>query len=97
LATFAFVSLGWLVLSLDIILILTAIADYFLSRGLAKDIEVTRTFQKRPAIGDATEIRLNVANSSTRTLLVKVKDEIPAEMVLGDEGREATMQLEPNS
>ncbi|MCE7962316.1 MAG: DUF58 domain-containing protein [Acidobacteria bacterium ACB1] len=97
LATFAFVRLGWFVLAFDVLLIVAAIADYFLSRRLAKEIEVTRTFQKRPAIGDETPISLHVANSSTRTLLIKAKDEIPAEMILGDEGREATMQLEPNS
>lgn len=97
LATFAFASLGWFVLAFDVLLILAAIADYFTSRGIAKEIEVTRAFQKRPAIGDPTEISLSVSNLSTRHLLVKVKDEVPAEMFLGGSGREATMQLAPNS
>ena len=97
LATFAFANLGWFVFAFDVLLILAAITDYLASRGIAKEIEVTRSFQKRPAIGDLTEISLNVVNLSTRTLLVKVKDEIPAEMALGETGREAAMQLAPNS
>lgn len=97
LATFAFASLGWFVLAFDILLILAAIGDYFTSRGVAREIDVTRTFQKRPAIGDEAEISLSVTNLSARTLIIKVKDEVPAEMALGLAGREATMQLAPNS
>jgi len=97
LATFAFVGLGWFVLIFDVLLIIAALVDYFTSRGAAKDLVVTRSFQKRPAIGDPTEITVTITNTGRRSLLLKIKDEYPPEMALGEQGREATLQLEPNS
>ncbi len=97
LATFAFTNIGWFVLVFDLVLIVTALADYFMSRSAVNDIEITRRFERRPAIGDPTEIKLSAANSGSRTLLLKIKDEYPPEMELGDQKREATLQLEPNS
>ena len=95
--TFAFTNIGWFVLVFDLVLIVTALADYFMSRSAVNDIEITRRFERRPAIGDPTEIKLSAANSGSRTLLLKIKDEYPPEMELGDQKREATLQLEPNS
>ncbi|MCZ2390781.1 MAG: DUF58 domain-containing protein [Acidobacteria bacterium] len=97
LATFAFASLGWFVLAFDVLLIIAAIADHFASRKTAAELSAARVFQKRPAIGDPTEVTLHITNSSRRTVLLKVKDEIPPDMHLGETGRESTMQLEPNS
>lgn len=97
LATFAFTNIGWFVLVFDLVLIVTALADYFMSRSAVNDIEIACRFERRPAIGDPTEITLSVTNSGSRTLFLRIKDEYPPEMELGDQKREAAIQLEPNS
>ena len=76
--------LQYIVLAFDVGLIAAALADYFSSRGIAADINIRRTFDKRFAIGDPAEVTLNVENLSPRSLSVRLKDEYPAEMVLND-------------
>jgi uncharacterized protein (DUF58 family) len=96
-------SLSWrlpwlrpLVLAYDILLVATAIVDYFLSRQLPAGFDIRRTFEKRFAIGDPNKISLNVENDSDLTLRLRLKDEYPAEMKL-DEPREAEFTIEPRS
>ncbi len=88
-------SLSWsfpllrsMVLGFDILLILAAIVDYFISRKLPTEFTIKREFQKRFAIGDETQIHLKIENASDRDLHIKIKDEFPHEMIL-TETREA--------
>ncbi len=96
-------SLSWgmpwlrpLVVAYDILLVVTAIADYFLSRGLPDGFTIRREFEKRFAIGDPTKVSLHITNDSARSLRLHLKDEYPAEMKL-DEPREAEFTMEPRA
>lgn len=80
--------LRYLVLAYDILLIALAFADYFTSRKLPEEFTVSREFQRRFAIGDETQIHLKVTNASAKDFHIKIKDEFPPEMILG-ETREA--------
>lgn len=84
--------LRYIVLAFDIALIAAAIADYFRSRSAALEIGIRRSFNKRFAIGDPTEVTLHIESSSIRPLLVRIKDEYPAEMKLNDP-REVEFEL----
>lgn len=76
--------LRWLVLAFDILLILTAIVDWRISRFPA-DVLIKRNFGKRFAIGDANEIELKVENRTAGDLELILKDEFPFEMKLAGE------------
>lgn len=80
----------------DALLVLAAIADYFISRKLPEDFTVRREFSRRFAIGDETETRLIIENQSPQTLTVQIKDEFPPEMRLNGE-REAKFKIEGQS
>ncbi len=77
----------------DLVLVIVAIVDYFVSRKLPDEFTITREFDKRFAIGDATNVALHIENGSTRDLHLKLKDEVPPEMKLGDK-REAEFSIE---
>lgn len=77
-----------IVFGFDIFLFGAAIVDYFISRRLPEDFKVTRSFERRFAIGDANKVHLKVENASTRSIHLKLKDEYPPEMNL-DGKREA--------
>ncbi len=77
----------------DFLLVALAFVDYFLSRKLPENLTVERAFSKRFAIGDTNEIRLLIENRSPKTFRLKIKDEFPPEMVLGDR-REAEFVVE---
>jgi uncharacterized protein (DUF58 family) len=92
-------SLSWgmptlrtLVFIYDGVLIILAIADYYISRKLADEITIRREFDKRFAIGDATKVKLHIENPGRIDQHLIIKDEFPAEMVL-DETREAAFTL----
>lgn len=74
--------LRWAVLAFDIIFILAALTDYFISRRLAAELIVRREFAKRFAIGDESEVRLIVENSTARDFTLILKDEFPPELKL---------------
>ena len=80
--------LRYLVLIYDILLIALAFADYFISRNLPEDFHIKREFDKRFAIGDETDVRLHIENSTANDYYIHVKDEFPPEMKL-NEKREA--------
>ncbi len=76
--------LRYAVLIFDVLLLTAAITDFFLSRKLPDGFTVTREFDRRFAIGDATKISLIVENASPRLLHIRIKDEYPPEMLLGE-------------
>jgi uncharacterized protein (DUF58 family) len=81
------------VLAFDIVLIITALFDYFTSRKLPEDFTITRIFERRFAIGDETQIHLKVENASQKDFHLKLKDEYPPEMNLNGK-REAEFTVE---
>jgi uncharacterized protein (DUF58 family) len=96
-------SLSWnlpwlrtLVFVYDACLVIAAVADYLLSRGLGGDLRVRREFDRRFAIGDAAKVSLHFENLSERDLQLAIKDEFPPEMRL-DETREAEFKLDAHS
>lgn len=88
--------LRYTVLVFDVLLIAVALADHFMSRRLPEEFRISRVFDKRFAIGDATKVSLLIENASSSTLHVRLKDEYPAEMIL-NESREATFTVEDRS
>ena len=86
-------SLRYGVLLFDAILLITAIADHFLSRRLIDDLTISREFEKRFAIGDTNQVRLIISNTSTRDIYLRIKDEYPPELRL-DDVREATFTVD---
>lgn len=77
-----------IVFGFDIFLIVAAIVDYFISRKLPETFTIKRVFERRFAIGDATQVHLKIENASQRNFHLKLKDEYPPEMVLSEK-REA--------
>ncbi|MCU1288313.1 MAG: vWA domain-containing protein [Acidobacteria bacterium] len=98
-AGFIPLSLSWnypflrsLVLAYDVLLIAFALVDYFISRRLPEGFTVTRSFERRFAIGDEAQIRLRVENDSPNDYRIIIKDEFPPEMILS-ETREADLTV----
>src|SRR3954470_5071168 len=86
-AGFVPLSLSWnfpilrsLVLAYDVLLVLLALVDWFMSRKLPEDFTIRREFARRFAIGDETEIHLHVENRTSRDFTVILKDEFPPEL-----------------
>lgn len=80
--------LKYVVLAFDILLIIAAIVDYFISRKLPEEFKITREFARRFAIGDENIVNLRVENITDRDFYIELKDEYPPEMDL-NEKREA--------
>lgn len=81
-------SLRTFVFAFDALLIVMALADYFISRKLPEEFTITRSFGRRFAIGDANQIHLKIENPTAQNIHLKLKDEYPPEMIL-DGKREA--------
>jgi uncharacterized protein (DUF58 family) len=81
------------VFAFDVLLIVLAFVDYFISRKLPEDFTITRNFGRRFAIGDANQVHLKVENAAPRVFQLKLKDEYPPEMNL-DGKREAELKVE---
>lgn len=81
------------VIGFDILLVLAALIDYVISRKLPDGVTCRREFDKRFAIGDPSEVRLIIENSSDRDLRFRIKDEYPPAMRLNG-NREVEMYLE---
>lgn len=79
-----FPALRYAVLIFDVLLIIAALIDYFVSRRLPADFTVERRFERRFAIGDEAQIHLKIENRSARDFRLKIKDEFPPEMILGE-------------
>jgi|ERR1043166_7074535 uncharacterized protein (DUF58 family) len=91
--SWTFPVLRYAVLAYDVVLIVLALADIFISRKLPDDFTATRSFDRRFAIGDPTIVHIDVENASARAFHTKVKDEYPAEMLL-NEPREAEFTVD---
>ena len=82
--SWTFPVLRYAVLAYDILLVAAAIIDYFLGRKLPPELTIKREFEKRFAIGDRSEVKLRIENASARDFHFRIKDEFPAEMILGE-------------
>ena len=85
--------LRYVALAYDVLLVALAFVDYFISRKLPEEFTVSREFERRFAIGDETQIHLKISNASANDFYIKIKDEFPPEMILG-ETREAEFKSE---
>lgn len=85
--------LRYAVLIYDVALVLLAVFDYFTSRKLPEELTITREFERRFAIGDASEVKIRIENRSPRDFYLKIKDEFPPELKL-DGSREAEFFVE---
>ncbi len=88
-----FSELRWAVLGFDILLILLALADWLISRGIPDGLSVKRAIEKRFAIGDSNEVTLEVENNTNRNFRLAIKDEFPPELKLTGK-REANFNVE---
>jgi uncharacterized protein (DUF58 family) len=73
--------LRWLALTYDLVLIVVAVFDAWNAK-LPSRVEIARHFGSRFAVGAETDVRIEVANHTTRDLSLVVKDEYPPEMKL---------------
>lgn len=96
-------SLSWslpllrtLVFSYDVLLVMVAVFDYLSSRRDLDAFVSERTFDRRPAIGDAMRVTLKIENPTSRGQRLRIKDEYPAGMLL-DESREAEFSMPANT
>ena len=85
--------LRYLVLIYDILLVALALTDYFVSRNLPEDFRIERKFDKRFAIGDESDVKLKIENSTPKDYYIQIKDEYPPEMKLSEK-REASFLVE---
>ena len=79
-----FPALRYFALAYDLLLISLAFVDYFISRKLPEEFTISREFERRFAIGGETQIHLKVSNASANDFYIKIKDEFPPEMILGE-------------
>ncbi len=86
--SWTFTPLRWLVLVYDAALVAVAIFDYLSSRKQASELMVSRSFNKRFAIGDPTRVSIKVENPTSSDVRLRLKDEYPDKLILL-EGREA--------
>jgi len=70
------------VLFYDVLLIVAAITDAAISRRLPKEFKVTRSFDRRFAIGDPTKVSIFFENESPQNIYLRLRDEYPPEMTL---------------
>jgi uncharacterized protein (DUF58 family) len=88
--------LRWAVLLFDAGLVAAAVVDYFIIRKKIEGLELERRLGRRLAIGEKAKVSLAIANDSSATLHLDIKDEHPPEMRLDDE-REASITLRPRA
>lgn len=86
-------ALRYFVLLYDILLVIAAFADYIMSRKLPEELTINRVFERRLAIGDRSTVTLHIENGSPRAFDIRLKDEYPADMILGD-SRELEFKIE---
>lgn len=84
--------LRWVALTYDLGLIALAIFDATNSR-LPSRIRIERHFSGRFAVGDETEVRLEIANHTPRDISLILKDEYPPQMKLSGV-REARVEVD---
>lgn len=84
--------LRWLAFTYDLLLIAIALFDGWNAKLPAR-VAIARHFGSRFAVGAETEVRIEVANHTTRDLSLVVKDEYPPQMRLAGM-REAHLHIE---
>jgi len=84
--------LRWLTLAYNLVLIIFAVFDAWNSK-LPERVRVERNFGSRFAVGAETEVRIEIANRTSRDLTLVVKDEYPPQMKL-DGSREARLHVD---
>ncbi len=84
--------LGWLALTYDLIIIAAALFDAWNSK-LPESVRIARHFGGRFAVGAETDVRIEVANHTSRDLDLVLKDEYPPQMTLTGT-REARLEVE---
>lgn len=70
------------VLVFDVLLIFSAIVDYFLSRNQIDNFTIERHFSGKFALADPTDVRLVVVNENNTDVTLTLKDEYPDELSL---------------
>lgn len=80
--------LRYITFGFDILLVLIAVFDWFISRTLPSELTLKRSFSKRFAIGDETDVHLHLENSTQNNFNLIVKDEFPPELKLEGEREE---------
>ncbi len=80
----------------DLLLILAAVTDHFVSRSDIDGIDLRREIERRFAIGDPAKVSLLMDNGTDRKLRLRVKDEYPPELI-PEESREAEFEMMPHS
>jgi uncharacterized protein (DUF58 family) len=85
-------SLRWAALAYDVALLILAIIDSRRSH-LPKDVQITRTFTGRFAVGAETEVSVNIRNPQPHAIVLIIKDEYPPQMKLSGL-REAKIRIE---
>jgi uncharacterized protein (DUF58 family) len=85
-------SLRWAALAYDVALLILAIIDSRRSH-LPKEVQITRTFTGRFAVGAETEVSVNIRNPQPHAIVLIIKDEYPPQMKLSGL-REAKIRIE---
>ncbi|MFV0389681.1 MAG: DUF58 domain-containing protein [Pyrinomonadaceae bacterium] len=84
--------LRWLVLIFDLFLILLACYDNFSSKKASKVIRIERLLDERYPVNDKALAKISVVNEGEKSLEIRIKDEIPFEVLLKSE-REARLRI----
>jgi len=84
------------VIAFDMIIVIVALIDHFVSRKLPDGFVIRRAFDRRFAIGDKTTVTLIVDNDTPRKLEMQIKDEYPPELRM-DSSRAAEFTVEPRT
>jgi len=84
--------LAWVAVTYDLIIIAVAVFDAWNSK-LPKAVSIERHFGGRFAVGAETDVRIEIANHTTRDISVILKDEYPPQMQLFG-SREARVEVE---
>jgi len=84
--------LAWVAVTYDLIIIAVAVFDAWNSK-LPKAVSVERHFSGRFAVGAETDVRIEIANHTTRDISLILKDEYPPQMQLFG-SREARVEVE---
>ncbi|HMT08769.1 MAG TPA: hypothetical protein PKA82_12250, partial [Pyrinomonadaceae bacterium] len=82
--SWSFPSIRNFVLAADILLIIVAIVDHFISRKLPDGLTITRRIDGRLAIGEISTVSLDIVNATTRTMFLQFKDEVPDKIAVLD-------------
>src|SRR5947207_14876153 len=87
--------LRWLALTYDLLLIAIAVFDAWNAK-LPERLNIDRHFSSRFAVGAETEVKIEIANRTSRDFSLVVKDEFPPQMKLTG-ALEARLNVDPQT